>query len=280
MPDNWRVVQPIHLLLADGRHRLYFWAHGPGVARFLAAESADGRRYDVLNPAVPCLYHPNDRAAAGACDLQSPGLTPAIGKFRDGPADEPPARPELICNDAATVYQLPDGSYELYAPGLIGVGCDDPRYVAHDNAAGLVRVIDRWVSRDGLAWTGRRRVIEPDDNDPPDLQFYYLAVTHTPRGRVGMLGHYRAQAQTMDVEWCFSHDGVCWQRPARRPWIERGGRGQPDSYALYSGRSLVFYQDKWWLFYTGMNMTHNYRQSDGMPRSVIMLASAGSIWEQ
>ena len=105
----------------------------------------------------------------------------------------------------------------MYSVGLIEVPKGDPRYIAHDNAAGLVRVIDRRTSEDGLRWSDRQRVLVPDEDDPIDQQFYYLAVTHTERGRVGMLGHYRVEAQTMDLEWCFSKDGITWERPLRRP---------------------------------------------------------------
>jgi hypothetical protein len=65
-------------------------------------------------------------------------------------------------------------------------------------------VIDRYTSEDGLHWNDRRRVIVRNPQDPADQQFYYLAVAHTPQGRMGMLGHYRVAAQTMDLEWCFS----------------------------------------------------------------------------
>jgi len=278
LPDDWHPAQPVHLQLPNGRHRLYFWAYGPSVARYLAAESDDEQHYRIINAAEPCLYHPNDRAAVGVAEARALGLTPSIGRLPERPAHEPSARGELICNDATNVYQLADGSFELYSPGLIRVPRDDPRFIAHDNAAGLLRVIDRWVSADGLHWTGRRRVIEQDANDPQDQQFYYLAVTYTPQGRVGMLGHYRVQAQTMDLEWCFSADGLQWQRPLRIPWIRRGREGEPDSYAIYACSSLVQYADKWWLFYTGMNMAHNYRHSHGSPHSVIMLATTDSIW--
>ena len=59
-------------------------------------------------------------------------------------------------------------------------------------------MVDRYVSEDGLHFEKRQRVIDRDAKDPPDQQFYYLSVTHTPKGRIGMLGHYRCQAQTMD----------------------------------------------------------------------------------
>ncbi|MCY2989044.1 MAG: hypothetical protein NTY19_14410, partial [Planctomycetota bacterium] len=48
LPPEWRPVQVVYLRLRNGHHRIYFWAHGPGVVRYVAAESEDGRRYRVL----------------------------------------------------------------------------------------------------------------------------------------------------------------------------------------------------------------------------------------
>lgn len=277
LPEGWRPVQPVHIALPEGRHRLYFWAHGPGVLRYLAAESDDGRRYRVLDPHGPCLYHPSDRAVDGEAATEA-GLGRFARRSSRRPEGEPASPARLISNDAANVYRLADGRYEMYSVGLIEVPKDDPRYIAHDNAAGLIRVIDRRTSDDGLHWSDRRRVLVPDRGDPIDQQFYYLAVTHTEQGRVGMLGHYRVKAQTMDLEWCFSKDGIAWERPLREPWIRRGRPGAPDSYGIYAPHSLVRHAGRWWLFYTGVNSSHNGKDSHGEPGSVVISAHCDSIW--
>lgn len=277
LPAGWNPVQPVHVKLPDGRNRLYFWAHGPGVVRYLAAESNDGRRYRVLDAQRPCLYHCNDRASIGVKTVEGLTLGPSWGERPK--ADEPDAPAELICNDATNVYLLSDGTWELYSPGLIEVAKDDQRYIAYDNAAGWVRVIDRWTSNDGLRWTDRQRVITPDASDPADMQFYHLSVTHTPQGRVGMLGHYRVEAQTMDIEWCFSEDGIHWDRPLRHAWLPRGEEGNPDCYGIYPPHSLVWHNGYWWLFYTGVNITHNNKRLFGRPRSIILAAKTNSIWQ-
>jgi hypothetical protein len=219
LPEKWRPVQAVHLRLQNGRHRLYFWAHGPQILRYLAAESEDGRRYRVVDPLRPLLYHPSDRAAFGVASPD--GVMFRAEKSANRPADEPLALARLISNDATNIYQLLDGTFEMYSVALVRVPKSDPAYVAEDNAPGLLRVIDRYTSADGLHFENRRRVIQRDTSDPADQQFYYLAATHTPQGRVGMLGHYRCRAQTMDLEWCFSRDGLNWQR-TRTAWLPRG----------------------------------------------------------
>jgi len=276
LPEKWRPVQVIHVRLPDGRHRIYFWAHGPGILRFLAADSNDGHRYRVVNPLRPVIYHPHDRAAHGVASPDGVLLHPEPSK--DKPAAEPLAPARLISNDATNIYCLPDGTFELYAVALVPVPKTDPAYMAHDNAPGLLRVIDRYTSADGLHFETRQRVIQRDAHDPVDQQFYYLAVTRTRKGCVGLLGHYRCEAQTMDLEWCFSRDGVDWQRPVRRAWLSRGIPPAPDCYGIYAANQLVERDGRWHLFYTGVNSAHNGKHSHGKPRQVIMHATTDSIW--
>lgn len=276
LPESWKPVQVIHLRLRSDKHRLYFWAHGDGILRYLAADSDDGRRYTVVSAHRPVLYHFADRAAHGVASPD--GVLMHKEPSKDRPADEPLAPPHLISNDATTVYQRPDGSFEMYSVALVSVSRDDPAYVAGDNMPGLLRVIDRYTSEDGLHFENRKRVIERGASDPADQQFYYLAATHTPRGRVGMLGHYRVRAQTMDLEWCFSADGLTWKRPYRAAWVARGQKSDPDSYGVYAPHGLVEHDGEFHLVYTGVNYAHNEKDTNGPPRTVILHATTPSIW--
>lgn len=278
LPEGWNPVQVVTLRLKDGRTRLYFWAHGQGVVRYLAADSVDGRAFKVVNALTPCLYHPSDRAVDGKVALEA-GLQ-HFSKRRAKPVEHEPLAPAaLISNDATNVYQLPDGSFEMYSVALMEVGKDDRRYAAQDNVPGLLRVMDRYVSDDGLHWGGRQRVLMPDERDPHDLQFYYLSVTHTERGRIGLLGHYRLDTQTIDMEPCFSADGIAWERPLRQPWITRDAPGATaGSYMLHAPHAMVQRGGKWHLFYTGGNFAHNHRASHGTPDRAVMLATCESLW--
>lgn len=278
LPEGWNPVQVVTLQLKDGRTRLYFWAHGKGVVRYLAADSADGRAFKVVNAMTPCIYHPADRAVDGKAAAEA-GLARRAKKKAAPEEGEPLAAARLISNDATNVYQLADGSFEMYTVALMEVGKDDPRYAPQDNIPGLIRVIDRLTSADGLSWGNRQRVITPDAKDPHDLQFYYLAVTHTERGRVGMLGHYRLDAQTIDIEPCFSTDGITWQREQREPWVARDAAGvTAGSYLLHAPHALVRRDGLWHLFYTGGNFSHNHKDSHGAPHRAIMLATTEKLW--
>lgn len=279
LPEGWEPVQAVTIRLKDGGTRIYFWAHGPGVVRYLAADSDDGRAFTVVNALQPCLYHIADRAVDGKAAVEI-GLTGRAKKKASPQDGEPLAPSHLITNDATNVYRLPDGSFELYTVALVSVGKDDPRYAANDNIPGLIRVIDRFTSADGLTWGNRQRVIAPDANDPQDLQFYYLSVTHTDRGRIGLLGHYRLGAQTIDIEPCFSSDGITWQRPYRKAWITRDAPSTTAaSYLLHAPHAMVQHDGLWHLFYTGGNFAHNHSHTHGEAETrAILLATCERLW--
>jgi hypothetical protein len=247
------------------------------VVRYLAADSEDGRRYDVVNAHQPCLYHPADRAvgkeAAAAAGIRKPGAD----KFPPFPG-ELPAYWELVVNDATNVYQLPDGTFELFTAALLQVPPDDPRYFKHDNTPGWVRVIRRYRSDDGLNWIDRQQILQPTGEDPVDLQFYYLAATHLPDRRIGMLGHYRVGAQTMDLQWCESLDGINWRRAASPAWLPRSAPGElPDSFGIYAPHSMVFEGGRWHLFYTGTSDAHNHRSAHGTARRAVLHTTIDSL---
>lgn len=273
LPEGWHPVQVVTLRLHDGRTRLYFWAHGEKVVRYLAADSEDGKRFRVVNAASPCLYHPADRAVGGEAAAAA-GLVRRAKRTASSAPGERLAPAELITNDATNVYQLSDGSFEMYTVALVEVEKDDPRYAANDNIAGMIRVIDRFESADGLDWKNRRRVIEPDASDPADLQFYFLSVTHVGGMRHGLLGHYRLGAQTIDLEYARSADGITWERPTHRPWLTRDAENESlASYLLHAPHAMVEKDGRWHLFYTGGNFAHNHLDSHGPPNRGIFLST-------
>lgn len=254
IPAHWNLVQPVHISLPNGNERIYFWAHArEGICRYLTAESEDGINFHVRDIAHPCLYHPNDRAVC-VNSLNTAKLTIYCHDQRKTrPAHEPEAHVNMLCNDATTVYLLPDGIFELYTVELIPVDKNHRAYAPNDPSAGLLRVIQRRTSIDGINWSPGEVVLKPDENDPDDLQFYYLSVTHTSAGRIGTLGYYRAAEGTMDIEFCFSRDGISWERPCRGSGIRR----EKGIECIYAPHSMIKKDDKYFLFHTSYNYTHH-----------------------
>lgn len=254
IPKHWNLVQPVYIAMPGGTERIYFWAHAAdGICRYLVAESDDGTNFLANNIHRPCLYHPNDRAVTSTT-LKNRSLTIYCHDGRKNPLpDEPEAPADMLANDATNVYLLPDGTFELYSAEVIPVGENDRGYVAHAPCAGLLRIIQRRTSSDGIDWSPGRHIMKPDLNDPEDLQFYYLSVTHTPRGRIGTLGYYRVGSGVMEMEFCFSKNGSDWRRPCRGAGIRR----RPGIESIYAPHSMIEKNGQYYLFHTSYNYTHH-----------------------
>ena len=257
LPAGWQPVQPVRIALKGGGYRLWFWAHSPadGVVRYLAADSDNDVVYNCVDPHRPCLWHYCDRAVGGRRLPGVKGLAWAKDNYARRPACEPICPPEMVANDATTLYQLADGSFELFTAAIRSVPKGSPEYISWDNAPGYRRHIRRYTSADGLHFTPSGTVVDFDAEDPPYLQYYHLSVFHREDGsRVGFLGRYDVNAQTMDIERCFSADGLTWRRE-RRPFLQR----KAGELSLYTPCNPLFREadGRMRLFFTAFNYTHN-----------------------
>ena len=101
-----------------------------------------------------------------------------------------------------------------------------------------------------------------------------MAVHELDDWRMGMLGHYRCWAQTMDLELCFSRDGLHWNRPLRGGFIPRGGIDEIDYYSIYPANRLLESGDDWLMLYDGGNWKHNHQLPEGVVtrRNAVMAA--------
>jgi len=62
----------------------------------------------------------------------------------------------------------------------------------------------------------------------------------------------------VDMELCFSRDGLKWDRPVRGGFIKRGkGPDAPDSMGIYAPNTWLERQDGWLCLYTGTSQPHN-----------------------
>lgn len=242
IPTDWQLFQPVCIKLDNGCERIYFWAHSKdSVHRYFAAESTDGINFYVRDHRRPLFYHPNDRAVPFD-ELKHSELTIYCNREFSPVPDEPAATADLLMNDATNVYRLEDGSFELYAAQVftrnVLPGKKTPREP-------YFRTIQRRTSPDGLHWSKPQVVLKPDEQDDYDLQFYYLSVTHTPEGRIGLLGHYHSDPGVMDIEFCYSADGIQWTRE-RIPDFPRPA----EVGMVVAPHCLLKKEDKYFMFYT------------------------------
>lgn len=272
-----RLVQPQAVVLPDGRVRIYFWWHGHdrGRMRYVAAESDNGLDFTIVNLDDPCLFHPSDFNVGQrgfAAGLTAPVVNEDYESQRTVPWPEARRRRS---NDATFVYYNESlRLFEMYSVWLVPNDEHSGHYVPHDNAPQIRRVMHRRTSDDGLLWSDPELIIIPDEHDAPDIQFYHLAVHHHDEWRLGMLGHYRCWAQTMDLEMCFSRDGRHWHRPLRGGFIPRGDISDVDYYSIYPTSRMLPHGDDWLMIYDGGNWKHNRQLPEGIqePRNAIMAA--------
>ncbi len=256
------VAQPQVLRLADGRWRMYYWHHqhgwGQGPEPYTVAESEDGLHWHV-----PAFHRP------------------ALNKHtvhQDAKRDPASVSEEYLLrekqrrtNDANYVYWSPrSGCYEQFSQYFLKARRE--RRVERDNNPDYNRMIQRRVSSDGLTWSSPELVVQADNRDPLDQQFYYLSVQYHEDWLIGSIGHYRTAEQVMDLELAFSRDGRSWERPLRGGWIPRDPDGR-DAGMIQGPNAWIDQGDHWLCLYTGNVRKHNQSNRKDIPPSCIMAAT-------
>ncbi len=258
LPEGIRANHPQVFRLGENQWRMYFWAFRR--LRYVIAESKDGLHWKVLDFDNPVIYHNLEFGPWGWQYGQPPPGAEEMASTAVGarPQDELLRLKGLRSNDATYLYRdAQTGCFDMYGVWMLPNAKGNPRYVAYDNAADALRTICRRKSEDGLLWSDPELLITPDDTDPIDQQFYYLAVHRQEGWHIGFLGSYRVAEQTMDMQICFSRDGRRWERPLRSPWLPRGPAGSEDSLMVYAPQRLLPYEGDWLMLYTASNHRHN-----------------------
>lgn len=264
-PQNF-VGQPQVLRLPDGRWRMYFWHHGSGY-RYTVAHSRDGLVWEADDPPVYVMvdHWLNGRAKSPISDGWDPSENPELSPEA---VQEIWRLKSMRTNDASYVYYNPQlNRFEYYAQWFVINNPD--REVKEDNCPRFLRCIQRRFSADGLAWSAPELIIQPDDRDPWDMQFYHLAIQWHEDWMIGSLGHYRVEQgqQTQDLELVFSRDGKHWHRPLRGGFIPRDPQDEKavDSLGIYPPNAWIDKGNDWLCLYHGDHQPHN--KSDDLATS-------------
>lgn len=135
---------------------------------------------------------------------------------------------------------------------------DPSQNCRRDNLRGRRRVIGRRLSRDFINWSGPEVLLEPDEIDRPDTQFYGMAVHKEGQAWIGLLWTYSAAGQTSDVRLAWSHDGRNWSRPDdRSPLIPLGEEGEFDSHLIYTASQPAVREGRIHILYSGFDGPHD-----------------------
>lgn len=137
--------------------------------------------------------------------------------------------------------------------------------LGRDNKTKMHRRISVWAT-EGFKenWVGPIVVLEPDSDDPPDDQFYWLTVFPTDSGYGGLLSVHHTTNQHMNMQLVSSKDGWDWKRECdRQPVLGPGGPGRFDSGSTSALCGPMRIGEKVILYYLGQSWVHD--QSNPYP---------------
>ena len=210
------------------------WNHS--VIKDQADPDAD-RRYKMA------YWQTHDREKCGVWAAFSPdGI-----HWTDHPGN--PVVPCWASGDTFSVMRDPgSGQYWLY----------------HKTSPGGPRKVSRLASDDFIHWSDDRLVLEPDEHDPPDTEFYGLSAFPYGGQYLGLLWVFHTSPQTMDAQLVSSRDGVHWERGVyRRMFLVLGYMvnqysGQSfDSGMVFPVTAPVVRDGQLWIYYSGFDNLHN-----------------------
>ncbi|MCX7705302.1 MAG: hypothetical protein N2115_03465 [bacterium] len=217
---------------------------------------------DVVNATI--LYQP-DRTEDGRYILinrdwysdQIGGIY--IAKSRDGihwkyTDTKPVIHGESDCNNAC-IFNPEKQVYMLYMRGWHTAA------VGWDNGKGNQRRrITYAESKDLRLWSEPQVILSPDELDTND--FYGISVFRYANAYLGMLWIFDDDMyETIDVELCWSRDGIRWERHPERPkFIETEEKGEIGGYMVYPAQEPVIYGNTLYLFVNAHSrFPHNHQ---------------------
>ncbi|MCC6415268.1 MAG: hypothetical protein IT582_05115 [Opitutaceae bacterium] len=133
--------------------------------------------------------------------------------------------------------------------------------IDRDNLKGMHRRISVWKCEHFAdRWVGPVTILEPDAQDAPDLQFYWLTPFPTATGYGAFLNCHHTGDQTMDVQLVTSADGWTWQRAFnRQPVIPLGPRDSFDCGLIIVAAQPLRWRDRVLVFYHGRATVHDHQ---------------------
>ncbi len=164
---------------------------------------------------------------------------------------------ESDCNNTC-VYNPERDVYMLYMRGwhTAAVGWNNEK-------GNQRRRVTYSESRDLKKWTEPKVILSPDELDTND--FYGISVFRYANAFLGMLWIYdEEEFETIDVELCWSRDGIRWERHPERPkFIETEEKGKIGGYMVYPAHQPVIYGDSLYIYVNAHSrFPHNHQQEN------------------
>lgn len=157
---------------------------------------------------------------------------------------------------------------------------------SRDNLRGLHRCISVWQTKGfDQPFIGPALVLQPDAEDAPDLQFYWLSTARTPPGGyIGFLHCHHTVDQTMDAQLVASEDGWNWRRALQRePVLPLGPCGHFDCGMAMTPGAPVALGDRLLVFYHGRPTVHDgkprFAEDPVVPNGVGLAEYSPALWD-
>lgn len=145
------------------------------------------------------------------------------------------------------------GQVVLFDPAL-------GKYVAYGRMGAGGRKVARTESTDFIHWEEPKLVLEPDERDGPNTQFYGISVDLYQGIYVGMLWMFWIEESNIgriDFQLCHSRDGKTWTRdPERNVFMPNGPEGAWDHGDMRAACRSVILDDRILIYYAGSAAAH------------------------
>jgi len=127
----------------------------------------------------------------------------------------------------------------------------------HARSPLMKRLIGRAESTNLVDWSRPETILVPDEEDPPDTQFYFAAITAYCGVYLGLLTYYFTERGLIVPHLVFSRDGIHYDRRFREPFIPVGPSDSYEGREIYAEAPLVS-GDEMLVFYTGRMAGHGH----------------------
>lgn len=150
-------------------------------------------------------------------------------------------------------YGSDTGQVVLFDPNL-------KKYVAYGRFGAGGRKVARTESEDFIAWATPELVLEPDERDGTNTQFYGISVDLYESVYIGVLWMFYIEQKNIgriDFQLCHSRDGKTWVRdPNRTVFLPNGPEGAWDHGDMRGACRSVILDDRVLLYYAGSAADH------------------------
>jgi hypothetical protein len=134
------------------------------------------------------------------------------------------------------------------------------KYVAFGRFGAGGRKVARTESEDFIHWSAPELVLEPDEKDGPNTQFYGISVDLYEGVYIGILWMFyleHTNVGRIDFQLCHSRDGKSWIRdPNRTVFLPNGPEGAWDHGDMRGACRSVILKDRVLLYYAGSAADH------------------------